>query len=77
MNSKTTNVNEASGLLRLPRVIDLTQLSSSGIRNLEQEGKFPHRFKIGGRAVGWKAADVLAWIESRAQAAKSANPKGA
>lgn len=63
------NENAAStGLLRLAQVIQLTQLSRTTVDRLEQSGEFPQRFKLGPRAVAWKTADVLAWIDSRAHA---------
>jgi prophage regulatory protein len=52
-------------VLREPAVIEITGLSHSRIWYLEQEGKFPKRFKISGKACGWLAHEVQAYIASR------------
>lgn len=49
-------------LLRLKQVISQTGLSKSTIYRMEAAGKFPARVKIGLRAVGWKSADIQAFI---------------
>jgi prophage regulatory protein len=52
-------------ILRKPQVMALTGLSSVTIWRLERAGDFPKRIKLTGRAVGWKAADISAWIDAR------------
>ena len=52
-------------ILRLPQVRDLTGLSRSTIYRKMAKGEFPDQVQIGERAVGWKAVDIAAWIESR------------
>ncbi|EIJ36224.1 helix-turn-helix transcriptional regulator [Thiothrix nivea] len=54
-------MNTAS-ISRLKDVIAQTGLSKSTIYRLEAAGKFPARVKIGLRAVGWKSADIQAFI---------------
>jgi prophage regulatory protein len=33
------------------------------------EGTFPKPVKLGKRAVGWRASDIAAWLESRSESA--------
>lgn len=62
-----------SALLRLPSVCELTGYKRSSIYSLMKQGKFPAPFRLaGGGAVAWRTADVRAWIESQAPAAKVA-----
>jgi prophage regulatory protein len=52
-------------ILRLPQVCKVTGLGRSMIYQLEAEQLFPHRVRIGIRAVGWVEAEVQAWLASR------------
>jgi prophage regulatory protein len=52
-------------ILRLPQVCKVTDLGRSMIYQLEAERKFPHRVRIGLRAVGWVEAEVQAWLANR------------
>lgn len=54
-------------LLRRPQVEALTGLACSTIYAYVKEDMFPKQIKIGKRAVAWREADILAWIEGRAQ----------
>lgn len=54
-------------ILRLPSVLQITGLSRSTIYAMMAEGTFPKPIKLGKRAVGWKDADVAAWVDDRAQ----------
>ena len=50
-------------ILRLPRVKELTGMSRSFIYAADD---FPKKIPLGGgRAVGWLASEIFAWIESR------------
>lgn len=51
--------------LRRPDVQNITGLSRSTIYAMMAEGEFPKPIKLGKRAVGWREADVAAWLESR------------
>lgn len=56
------------GILREPATIAATGYSRATIRRLEKEGRFPRRIKLGegqGGAIGWRAEEVKAWVESR------------
>jgi prophage regulatory protein len=46
-------------------VIDLVGLRRAYIYKLQQEGRFPRRVKIGGRAVGWVEEDIQQWLSAR------------
>jgi len=52
-------------ILRLPQVCKITGLGRSMIYQLEAEGRFPHRVRIGLRAVGWVGTEVQGWLEGR------------
>ena len=58
-----------SMILRLPSVQEATQLSRSTIYSLEAKGQFPKRVQLSARAVGWRAADIDAWLNSRLEVA--------
>lgn len=53
------------GVCRLPEVVKLTGYSRSSLYNLERDGKFPPRLKLGDRAIGWRRRDVQSWIDNR------------
>jgi len=53
-------------ILRLKEVMATIGLGRAAIYQMQREGKFPRPVKIGVRAVGWIAEDVLAWIARRA-----------
>jgi prophage regulatory protein len=50
---------------RLPKVVSNTGLSRSAIYARIADGSFPRQINLGGRAVGWLASDIQAWIKSR------------
>ena len=52
-------------MLRLPQVCKVTGLGRSMIYQLEAERRFPHRVRIGTRAVGWVESEVQAWLAIR------------
>lgn len=45
----------------------LTTLANSTRWELERDGKFPKRRKIGPSAVGWRLSEVQAWIRGEWQ----------
>ena len=45
--------------------MDATGLSRSSLYAFVAKGTFPKPVRLGARAVGWKEADVRAWIDSR------------
>jgi len=55
-------------ILRLKAVIEATGLSRSLIYKLIALGTFPRSIALTGRAVGWPAHEVEAWILARIEA---------
>jgi prophage regulatory protein len=55
----------ASTILRRREVEKLTGLARSTIYQYVKAGDFPPPVRLGARAVGWRYADVLDWINSR------------
>lgn len=51
-------------LLRRPDVQNVTGLSRSTLYAMIAEGTFPKPVRLGKRAVGWRASDIAAWLES-------------
>ena len=51
-------------IIREPECRKLTGLCRTTRYIMENEGRFPRRVQLGGRAVGWKLSDVQEWIDS-------------
>ena len=58
-------------MLRLPQVCQVTGFCRSMIYLLEAQQRFPHRIKLGERAVGWLEEEVQAWLLSRVQGSRN------
>ncbi|MDX1461328.1 MAG: AlpA family transcriptional regulator [Xanthomonadales bacterium] len=54
-------------ILRLPEVIERTGLATSTIYKHIREGNFPAQIKLTSKSVGWREADIDAWIEKRSE----------
>ena len=57
-------------ILRMPAVVAMTGISRSRIyvlMNSETE-RFPKPIKLGIRSVGWRLAEIEAWLDSRERA---------
>ena len=52
-------------ICRRPDVEKMVGLSRSTIYAMIAEGSFPKPIKLGKRAVGWREADLRAWLNSR------------
>ena len=52
-------------IIRQREVIHLTGLSRTTIWRLERAGQFPKRRRLTRHSIGWKAAEILGWIDSR------------
>ena len=50
------------GILRIKAVLQRTGLSRSTMYRKMQSGTFPPAIKISTRCVGWREADVAAWL---------------
>lgn len=51
-----------NAILRRPEVQTRTGLSRSSIYAGMAKGTFPQALKISARAVGWREADIVAWL---------------
>lgn len=56
-------------ILRRQQVVAKVGRSYSSIRRDMARGDFPKPVQIGPRAIGWRAEDVQAWLDSRTPAA--------
>ena len=56
---------EPDHILRLTEVKRKTALGCSVIYERMRNGDFPRSIPLGGRAVGWSANEIDAWIQSR------------
>jgi len=73
--SKTVRPREFNErALRLPQVCQMTGLRRSMIYQLQAERRFPQRIMLSGRAVGWLESEVQAWLDSRIEESRTANP---
>jgi prophage regulatory protein len=66
-DSGSTSPPRPIRLLRLRQVTELVGLRRAAIYNLQREGRFPLRVKLGVRAVGWVEAEVQEWLARRIQ----------
>ena len=64
-------------IYRLPAVCEVTGLSKATIYRLVNKGEFPARVKLSPRCVGWRVADIEAWLEARMALAGPAEAKAA
>ena len=55
-------------IIRRKELLLLVPYGMAHIYRLEAAKKFPPRVKLGERSVGWRLADVLAWLNSRPEA---------
>ena len=52
-------------IIKLPEVLEMTQLSQATIYRLMAQGKFPRQFKLSERSSGWLKQEVLEYLEDR------------
>lgn len=69
MQPNPTTTPSLHRVARLPEVVNRTGLSRGSIYRLMSAGRFPKSVKIGERAIAWRESDLLAWLDSRQQAA--------
>jgi prophage regulatory protein len=60
------NMAEQTVILRLPDLCKRIGLGRSSIYALMKRGQFPRPIRLSERAVGWRDADIEAWLQSRA-----------
>jgi prophage regulatory protein len=53
-------------ILRRPQVEAITGLSRSSIYQRMRDGTFPNAIQLGARSVGWRAADIEAFLAAPA-----------
>jgi prophage regulatory protein len=63
----STANSEARRILRRRQVEERTGLSRSTIYRRMQAGTFPPAIALGGRLVGWRAADIEQFLENPAR----------
>jgi len=63
-------------ILRLPAVKARTGLSRSTIYLRVAEGKFPKPVSLGGRAIGWIAGEVDAWLSTQIEKSRRTSGDG-
>lgn len=61
-------MQENQQVLRTAEVIRRCGIARTTLWRMERAGQFPRRRQLSSRTVGWLAADVDAWILSRAPA---------
>ncbi len=54
-------------LLRQPEVVKRVGIGKTALWQMIARGEFPKPRKITGRAVGWLASEITAWITTRPQ----------
>ena len=52
-------------IFRLPEVLAVTCLSRSSVYAKMDKGDFPRSIKLGPRAVGWIADEIIDWINEQ------------
>lgn len=58
--------SEFSGrFIKLPRVRDLTTLSTSEIYRRISAGKFPRQVMLGPKSAAWYEQEIIEWCEAR------------
>lgn len=55
-------------VINISDVVAETNLSKSTILRKIKAGDFPASIKLSDRRIGWRRADVIAWIEARTAA---------
>ncbi len=62
-------------IYRLPAVCEVTGLSKATIYRLLARGEFPARVKLSPRCVGWRVAEVDAWLAARTGVREQSEPE--
>lgn len=61
---------DATDTQRLAKVRERTGLGRSTIYRLISSGSFPSAVQLAPRAVGWRKADIDAWLKARPKAGR-------
>ncbi|MBS54982.1 MAG: AlpA family transcriptional regulator [Oceanospirillaceae bacterium] len=54
---------------RRPQVEKVTGLSRNSIHRRIDDNLFPKPISLGGRSIGWRSIDVMAWLDQQSAAA--------
>jgi prophage regulatory protein len=65
MGASTRDAGEPVAILDEPTVEELTSLSRTTRWRMERRGEFPRRVRLSPGRVGWRQAEIEAWIRSR------------
>ena len=63
--ASSRNAAEPVAILNEPTLEDLTSLSRTTRWRMERRGEFPKRVRLSPGRVGWRQAEIEAWIRSR------------
>ena len=63
--ASSRNAAEPVAILDEPTVEELTSLSRTTRWRMERRGEFPKRVRLSPGRVGWRQAEIEAWIRSR------------
>ena len=58
----------AERIMRIAEVVELLGVSRSTVLRWSHAGRFAPIFRLGPSAIGFRASEVQAWIEERAEA---------
>lgn len=59
-----SNPNIKNRLISRKEIVKITGMSEWTLNELERNGKFPSRRKIGARKVAWLSSDIEDWMEN-------------
>lgn len=57
--------NNSDRIIRAEEVQSMTGLSRTTIWRMENKQEFPRRVSLGANCVGWRLAEITAWINNR------------
>ncbi|PSU04733.1 hypothetical protein C9I92_23240 [Photobacterium ganghwense] len=53
-------------VIREAERLQITSISRSQAYQLEKQGRFPKRLRLGSRSVGWRLSEIMSWVNDRA-----------
>lgn len=62
-HDKRLSTGVVPAFIRMADLVRITALSRATLYRRIEEGKFPPAVHLGGRACGWPASEVQAWID--------------
>lgn len=60
-----TNVDTPYEIWRKRKAAQVTGLSHQTLMRRVANGQFPPPISLGGRSIGWRSTDVMAWLDAR------------